>query len=174
MVSTTIKAYPTIKVIGQPLAIIPLTNSGDATNALFDAISLIYSEFPRLSDEGYSGYGPWTVHVCQPIAGNSTSGYVHEIAIFGASVNAAEDVFAPTAAILKHCNGTSLHVTGTYTSFVTYSDYYKQQSGAQGPAGSNFAIGSRFLDREALVSQPAKSKQNIADASRHGRARHPH
>ena len=159
VVSTTIKAYPMTNVVSQTLAIIALTNSDNNTDALFDAISLMYSEFPRLSDEGYSGFGSWTMHGYQPIAGNSTSGYVHSIAIFGSSVSAAEKVFASTAAKLGQWNGTSLSITVTYTSFATYFDTFTPQ--AQGPVGSNFALGSRFLDREALVSQPVKLKQTL-------------
>ena len=161
VVSTTIKAYPTTNGVSQTLAIIPLSNSDNDTNAFFDVITLLYSEFPALSDQGYSGYGSWTMHGYQPIAGNSTSGYVHAIAIFGNSLPTAAELFASTAAKLSQWNSTSLSVTITYTSFATYADYYGPQSNHQAPVATNGAIGSRFLDRSALVSQPSKLKQTL-------------
>ena len=161
VVSTTIKAYPTTGVISQTLSIIPLSTINAISNALFDAISVLYSEFPRLSEAGYSGYGSWTTHGFEPITRNSTAGYVHSIAIFNSSINDAKDVFNHTLAKLHPYTSSNLSLLVTYTSYPNYATYYAAESGVQQPVGSNAALTSRFLDRKALTSNLTQLKQTL-------------
>ena len=162
VVSTTIKAYPTTGIISQSLSIIPLDITTNASsNALFDAISVMYSEFPRLSVAGYSGYGSWTTHGFEPITRNSTAGYIHSLAIFNSSINDAKDAFNHTLTKLHPYNSTSLSLLVTYTSYPDYATYYTAESGVQQPVGSNAALTSRFLDRKALTSNFTLLKQTL-------------
>ena len=161
VVSTTIKAYPTMGVVSQSLSIIPVGTSTKSTDAFFDAMSILYSEFPKLSDAGFSGYGSWTTFGYQPITQNSTAGYIHSIAIFNSSIAAAKEAFRPTLAKLHPYGSAGLSILVTYTSYPDYATYYAAESGVQQPVGTNAALTSRFLDHKALTSNISQLTQTL-------------
>lgn len=149
VVSTVIKAYPTIKVAAQILGFAPLT--ANDSSAFMDALAIVHQNYPNLSDSGFSGYGSWSIYSPTPLVGNYSTGFIHTIAIFGKTAAEAEDLFAPTAAQLQKYNGTTLYMTTRYLSFPTYVAYYDALSGVNPPVGQTAAIGSRLLDRDALT-----------------------
>ncbi|KAI9753687.1 MAG: hypothetical protein M4579_005039 [Chaenotheca gracillima] len=156
VVSAVIKAHPETSVAAQTFSVVPKTTSDKDTDALFDAITTIHNYFPFLSDNGYSGYGSWGIQGPTPLTGNSTTGYIHDIAIFGKSIQTAQKVFAPVAKDLQKYSK-SLTVETHYTLFKSYTDYYTNQSGVYGAVGSNALLGSRFFDKAALTSPKLKN-----------------
>ena len=163
VVSTVIKAHPTNKVAAQILSFAPLTANDSA--AFMDAVTIVHQNYPDLSDNGFSGYGSWSISSPTPLVGNYSTGFIHTIAVFGKTASEAEQLFASTAAQLQKYNGTSLYMTTKYLSFPTYSAYYNALSGIETPIGQTAAIGSRLLDRSALTGNiPAlkKTLQTIA------------
>lgn len=149
VVSTVIKAYPTDKVAAQIFGFAPLT--ANDSSAFMDALAIVHQNYPNLSDSGFSGYGSWSIYSPTPLVGNYSTGFIHTIAIFGKTAAEAEELFASTAAQLQDYNGTSLYMTTRYLSFPTYVAYYDALSGVNPPVGQTAAIGSRFLDRDALT-----------------------
>ena len=149
VVSTVIKAYPTNRVAAQILGFAPLT--ANDYPAFIDALAVVHQHYPNLSDIGFSGYGSWSIYSPTPLVGNYSTGFIHTIAIFGKTAAEAEELFASTAAQLRKYNGTSLYMTTRYLGFPTYAAYYKALSDIVIPVGQTAALGSRFLDREALT-----------------------
>lgn len=98
-----------------------------------EAIAIIYSAYPELSDGGFSGYGSWAIASPTPLFDNFTAVLLHGISIFGKSVSYAKTLFAPVADKLKQYNGTSLFVSITYVSYPTYAAYYEKESGVEPP-----------------------------------------
>ena len=155
VVSTTIKAHPNNNIVTQHVAVATLTANN---SALFDAIATIWAAYPDLNDAGYSGYGQWAVDFPVPLFANVTTGFVHGISMFGKSLEVAQAAFSPTAEKLKLFNGTSLFVSITYTSYPTYWDFYRHESGVEPPVGYPSALGSRLFDRAALTGNAAGLK----------------
>jgi hypothetical protein len=147
--SMTVKAYPSKPVVAQSLAIIPLGNN---TDALLDAITNVYTEYPAISDAGFSGYGTWSINGPMALFGNQTIGYVHAVAAMGVSLGHAERALAPLLRRLQKYNGTSLFVSAQTLQFRSYPAYYGAMSGVHQPAGSaNSALTSRMFDKDSLT-----------------------
>ena len=159
VVSTVIKAYPTNKVAAQIFGFAPLT--ANDSSAFMDAVAIVHQNYPNLSDSGFSGYGSWSIYSPTPLVGNYSTGFIHTIAVFGKTAAEAEALFAPTAAQLRTYNGTSLYMTTRYLSFPTYVAYYNALSGIVTPVGQTAALGSRFLDREALTGNVTALKNML-------------
>ncbi len=159
VVSTVIKAHPTNKVAAQIFGFAPLT--ANDYPAFMDTVAIVHQNYPNLSDSGFSGYGSWSIYSPTPLVGNYSTGFIHTIAIFGKRAAEAEELFASTAAQLQKYNATSLYMTTTYLSFPTYAAYYKALSGIVTPVGQTAAIGSRFLDREALTGNVTALKRML-------------
>lgn len=119
-----------------------------------EALAIMYSAYPDLSDAGLNGYGSWKARAYAPVLPGLpyTTGYTHAFAIMGKTIDDAKNAFASTAAKLSAFNGTSLYMSSTYLTFPTYAAYYRTLSGAQGVVGSDAALGSRLLDRKALTN----------------------
>ena len=149
VVSTVIKAHPTDKVAAQILGFAPLT--ANDSSAFMDAVAIVHQNYPDLSDNGFSGYGSWSIYSPTPLVGNYSTGFIHTIAVLGKTAAEAEELLASTAAQLQKYNGTSLYMTQSLISFPTYSAYYNALSGIVTPVGQTAAIGSRLLDRKALT-----------------------
>ncbi|KAI4161270.1 MAG: hypothetical protein LQ342_005062 [Letrouitia transgressa] len=161
VVSTTVKAHPTVRVAAQQLSFAPLKPK--YTPDFMKALETVYNAYPALSDKGYSGYGSWSIASPTPlvynynytiggdIAANFTTGFMHTIAAFGKSSLEAQAIFAPVAANLSTF-AKSLFINTTYSSFPAYSDYYTALSGIEPPVGISPVLGSRLLDRNALTS----------------------
>lgn len=153
VVETVIKAHPTNSVAALVFGFSPLTTND--LPAFMDAVAIIYGAFPSLSDNGFSGYGSWSLFSPSPLVSNYSTGFIQTIANFGRSIEEAEALFAPVKAQLSQYNGTSLYMESKYFSFSTYNDYYNTLSNVASPVGQTAALGSRFLDRQALTGDPA-------------------
>jgi hypothetical protein len=160
VISTTVKAYPSVPVLAQILIITPLASSN--TSALIDAITDVYSSYPSLNDAGFSGYGTWSINSATPLFGNVTVGFVHTIAAMGANIDGAQAAAAPLLSKLQKYNGTSLSVSASWMSFPTYGDYYNALSGVQQPVGSgDLATSSRLFDGPSLTRNLTALKQML-------------
>lgn len=157
--STTVKAHPPSSIVAQTFGMAPLSNA--AIPQFMNALAILYSAYPDLNDGGYSGYGSWSVHSPFPIFGNSTTGYIHTIAVFGQSISQAQNIFAPVAAQLQQYNDLGIVISVNYSSFSSYSSYYSALSGTQLPVGNSGATGSRLLDRASLTSSPEALKKML-------------
>ena len=153
VVETVVKAHPTNSVAAQVFGFAPLTPND--MPAFMDTLSIVHQAYPNLSDRGFSGYGSWSIYSPTPLVGNYNTGFIHTIANFGKTTAQAESLFAPTAAQLQKYNGTSLYMETTYLSFPNYDTYYYTLSDVVIPVGQTAALGSRFLDRQALTANPA-------------------
>ncbi|KAL9583996.1 MAG: hypothetical protein Q9212_002379 [Teloschistes hypoglaucus] len=163
VLSTTVKAHPTTKVAAQQLSFAPLNSS--YVPEFMKAVELLYNAYPDLSDNGFSGYGSWSIEsptplvynynytLGGPIEANFTIGFTHTVSLFGKTAEEARSLFAPIAAQLAPFNGKSLFINTTYSSFPTYAAFYSALSGIEPPIGTSAAIGSRLLDRKALTSR---------------------
>lgn len=146
VVEETVKAYPTIPVTTQSLALAPFSASG--LEDFMSALAVVYSSYPDLNDQGFSGYGEWSIASPTPIFATFTTAYAHSINLFNSSAAEAEAIFAPVLAKLEAFNS-SLIISSTFTTVPTYAD---AQSTADMPVGNgNGAIGSRLMSREALT-----------------------
>ena len=160
VVSTIIKAHPTTSVAAQILAFAPLTAKD--MPSFMEAVALMYQTYPDLSDNGFSGYGSWSIYSPTPLVANYSTGFIHTISNFGKTAAEAERRFRSIAAKLQQYNGTSLYMTVKYLSFPTYVDYYNTLSGVKSPVGSTAALGSRLLDRQALTGDPVSLKRTLS------------
>jgi hypothetical protein len=150
--SLTIKAHPNTPIAAQTLSLAPLTDSD--IPSFMEALKIMYSAFPDLDDGGFSGYGSWSVSSFEPVVGDSTTGYLHALAVFNQSLEYAQNLFASTAAKLAPFNGTSLLISTSYFEFPDYYTYYFALSDNQMLVGSPAALTSRLLDRKALTGNP--------------------
>lgn len=155
VVSTVIKAHSTNKVAAQQLSLTPKSSAD--VSAFIDAVLLLYTLYPDLSDAGWSGYGSW--EVASPFPPFS-AGFRHTIAIFGKSAVEAEKIFAPFAAKIQKFS-TQIFVNTTYSAYPSFVAYYNALSGIVGPVGQSAALGSRFLDRKALTGDRAALNQTL-------------
>lgn len=155
VVSTVIKAHPTNKIAAQQLSLTP--KSSTEMSSFMDAVLLLYTSYPDLSDAGWSGYGSW--EVASPFPPYS-AGFRHTIAIFGKSVVEAKKTFALVAAKLQKYEN-HVFINTTYTAFPTFVEYYNALSGIVGPVGQSAALGSRLLDRNALTRDPAALNKTL-------------
>lgn len=160
VVSTTIKAHPDPSVIAaQVFGFAPL--SANDTPTFMAAVNTIYSAYPNLSDVGFSGYGSWSLYSPTSLVPgtNSSTGFIHSIAIFNKTITQAQALFAPFAREFEKYNDTRLHMTTRYLQFSSYASYYSTLSDVVGPVGSSSgALGSRLLGREALTENPSALK----------------
>ncbi|KAL8689240.1 MAG: hypothetical protein Q9218_005048, partial [Villophora microphyllina] len=162
VLSTTVKAHPTTNVAAQQLSFAPLYSNYMAE--FMQAVQIVHNAYPDLSDNGFSGYGSWSIAsptplvynynytLGGPIEANFTTGFTHTITLFGKTAEEARSLFAPVAAKLAPFDGRSLFVNNTYSFFPTYAAFYTALSGIESPIGTSAAIGSRLLDRQALTS----------------------
>lgn len=148
VVSTVIKAHPTTKVAAQVFGFAPLKPSDMTT--FMKAVAMMYQSYPDLSESGFSGYGSWSIYSPTPTVANYSTSFIHTIANFGKTAAEAKALFASTAAQLSRFNG-SLFMMTSYYDFPTYDAYYNTLSGVVTPVGQTAALGSRFLDRQALT-----------------------
>lgn len=109
VVETTVKAWPTKKVLVQTLAFAPLAD--EFLPNFMEALTDLYAAYPDLSDAGWSGYGTWSAYSAVPIFGNFTIAYAHSIAAMGSSADGGQASFAPVLSKLQKYNGTSLFVS---------------------------------------------------------------
>ena len=149
VVETVVKAHPTNKVAALVFGFAPLTPND--LPAFMDALAIVYQAFPNLSDNGFSGYGSWSLYSPIPVVSNYSTGFILTIANFGKTAEEAKVLFDPVASQLSKFNGTSLYMESTYYSFSTYNDYYYTLSDIASPVGQTAALGSRFFDRQALT-----------------------
>lgn len=166
VVATTIKAWPTTTVATQQFGFAPLSPKN--MPEFMEAINIMYQSYPSLLDSGFNGYGAWSVYSPQPIAEgtpptltNYTTLYVHTTANFGKTAAEAERLFAETAKKFAKYNGTSLFIANKFYDSPTYADYYKRFSGVKSPVGVSAALGSRLLDRQALLGSPGALKTAV-------------
>ena len=155
VISTIVKAHPTNKVVAQQLSLTP--KSPTDMTAFMDAILLIHTAFPDLSDAGWSGYGSWEVASPFP---PFTAGYRHAIAVFGKTTAEAKKSFISLAARLEKYSA-SVVIKTTYTAYPTFVAYYNALSGIVGPVGQSAALGSRLLDRKALTGDTAALNKTL-------------
>ena len=160
VVSTVIKAWPTTNVATQVFGFAPLTS--EDMPQFMEAVNLMYQSYPALLDAGFNGYGSWSIYSPQPTAEgtppaltNYTTTFLHTIANFGKTAAEAQTLFASTAAKLAKYNGTSLFFTNNFYDSPDYASYYKKFSGIVTPVGTTAAVGSRMLDRKALLGNNA-------------------
>lgn len=159
VVGTVVKAHATNSVAAQVFGFSPLT--ANDLPAFMNAVAIVYGAFPGLSDNGFSGYGSWSLYSPSPLVSNYSTGFIQTIAIFGRSVAEAEALFAPVKAQLSQYNGTSLYMESSYFSFPTYNDYYNTLSDVASPVGQTAALGSRFLGRQALTGNSTALKTTL-------------
>ena len=159
VVASVIKAHPTTNVTAQIFGFAPLTPND--TTAFMDALAIVYQAYPDLSDNGFSGYGSWSIYSPTPLVGNFSTGFIHTIAVFGKSKEQAQSIFQPVAAQLNQYNGSRLYITTSYISFPSYAAYYDKLSGIVTPVGQSAALGSRLLDKPALTGNIAKLKATL-------------
>lgn len=152
VLSTVIKAYPTVKVAAIHYAFAPRSDSNMAQ--FMDALADVYTAYPELTDTGFNGYGSWAIASPAPIWGNHTVGFQQVFAIFGKTEAEASALFAPFTHKMEKYK-TSLNFNSTSYAFAKYFDYYNTLSGIIGPVGYSGAVGSRLLDRKALTSSRA-------------------
>lgn len=155
VVSTIVKAHPNKKVAAQRLSFSPLTSND--VPAFIDALTVIYENYPNLSDDGFSGYGSW--ELASPLPPN-TAGYRHAFAAFGKTSTELEQSFRPTNDLLKAYQS-RLKIEIVYSAYPTYFDYYYALSNVSGPGGQPLALGSRLLDRKALTANPVALKNTL-------------
>ncbi|KAL8967265.1 MAG: hypothetical protein Q9197_005521 [Variospora fuerteventurae] len=166
VISTTVKAHPTTQITAQQLSMAPLNSS--YMPEFMKAVELLHNAYPDLLDDGFSGYGSWSVQSPTPlvynynytlgegIEANFTTGFTHTLSVFNQTIKIAQSAFAPVLRQLAPYDGRSLFINITYSSFPTYATFYDALSGIESPVGSSAALGSRLLDRKALTSPQLK------------------
>ncbi|KAJ5817483.1 FAD-binding type 2 [Penicillium robsamsonii] len=102
----------------------PIAASKD-TDAFLDAVTDIHEQYPSIMDEGFSGYGSWSINNPMKVFANESTGYVHNAAIMGKSLAEAQKIPAPLLQTLQKYNGASLSVSVSWFEFPTYAAYYQ-------------------------------------------------
>lgn len=153
VIETTIRAYPGRSVTAIQLSIAPFHATGIPD--FIDALTTVYSAYPGLSKEGFSGYGSWSISSPTPVIENYTAsynaaGFTQIYAIFDTSPTKARVLFSPLATKLLASNG-SLYINTKISHFPAYSQYYEALSNVSSTIGQQAALGSRLLDQNALT-----------------------
>ena len=153
VIETTIKAYPSPSVTAIQLSLAPFNATG--IPHFIEALTTVYSAYPGLSKQGFSGYGSWSISSPTPLIENYTAaynavGFTQIYAIFDASPTKARFLFSPLLTKLLISNG-SLYINTKISHFPTYSQYYEALSNISSPIGQQAALGSRLLDQNALT-----------------------
>jgi hypothetical protein len=148
--SATVKAHPNVNVSVQHVAIAPLTSN---TSSLLDAITVLFGAYPSLNDQGYAGYGEWTIASPTPLFANFYAGYVHGFYTMNSTVAATTAAFAPTLAKLNAFNS-SLFISVSYVSYPDYWSFYYAESGVEPPVGTSAALGSRLFSKADVTNDP--------------------
>lgn len=154
VVSTIVKAHPTTRVAAQQLSFSPRTAKD--VPAFMDALTVLYTSYPDLSDLGFSGYGSWELTAPPP----NPAGYRHAFAILDQTSTELERRFQPFKARLDVYRS-QLKIDIVYSDYPKFVDYYNALSGIQSPVGQAAALGSRLLDRKALTADPAALKKTL-------------
>ena len=150
---TVIMAYPMVDVQVQHVAIAPLSSN---TSALLDAIAILWEAYPDLNDNGYAGYGTWSINQPTPLFATFTAGYVHGFYTFNKTVSHAQSTFAPTLQKLLPYNGTSLFISVSYVTYPDYWTFYNTESGVEPPVGSaGSALTSHLFSRADVQNDTA-------------------
>ena len=155
VISTVIKAHPTTSVAAQQLSFTPRTPQD--LPYFMEALTVIYGEYPDLSDAGFAGYGSWAI--ASPFSPYS-AGYQHSISNFGQSISRTKSLFASTAAKLERYSS-NLFINTTYSDYPDFATYYTALSNISSPIGQSGALGSRFLDRKALTADSAALNKTL-------------
>ncbi|KAK4145731.1 uncharacterized protein C8A04DRAFT_26476 [Dichotomopilus funicola] len=158
MTSVTMKTYPTMKIDATTNIII--TPDLENTRVTFDMIAYVLSQLPDMGDKGMSGYSYVFQQYPNPLDdGNTTiAGFVMSAALQNQSPEALQQLWAP---VFEHVNTTwPNHFTAIQLpeSFTSFSDWYSKHYDTT-PTGSDFYIGSRLLDREALTANLTHSAE---------------
>ena len=157
VVSTTIKAYPMVKVTVQHLLLGALTPD---TTALLDTIAIMFSAYPDLNDAGYAGYGEWSINSGTPLFATFTAGYVHGIYMFDKTEAQARAAFDTTRAKLAAYNG-SVFISESYVSYPDYWTFYSTESGVEPAVGTPATLGSRLFDRASVTKDFSALRKTI-------------
>ncbi|KAG9494804.1 hypothetical protein J7337_013943 [Fusarium musae] len=155
VVEATIKVYPTRPVLKHSLTIgAPNTNISDLVNATVEVLS----EYPILSDAGFSGNGQLT----RVLGKNSAYSHVFGKMLLGNSsvadssreIEEAKEVMNKNVVeLLRPLNGTNLSVMSTFERFDTFQDYYSSvQHEPQAAINPYPVMVSRFFDKKSLVN----------------------
>lgn len=146
--SVTYKAHPNVNMSVQHVAIAPLTSN---TSSLLDAITVLWGAYPSLNDQGYAGYGEWTIASPTPVFATFYAGYVHGFYAVNSTVAAMTTSFAPTLAKLNAFNS-SLFISVTYVTYPDYWSFYYTESGVEPSVGTGAALGSRLFSKADVTT----------------------
>lgn len=166
VVSVTIKAFPSKPVVAHSLVITP--RSPHKLNSLLDAIADLYSDFPSISDSGFSGYGSWSVNDPTGTYANSSAGYQHALAVLDKPLPAAKASFKPVLDRLASYD--SIKISIEWFEFPSYSAYYRALSGVRQPTGApESALASRMFDKNSLTSNRDTLREVIGTLAGHSK-----
>lgn len=154
VISTTIKAYPTAPILQNSLQIIPLTTN---LSSLVDVVSIILTNYPAVSDAGFSGYGGvGQAELISPLI-DANGVYVHSLGKKLPSNYSAASVeqgkFAFNEALLKKLlpyNGSSVFVHSGWKTFPDFASYYSEDAKPASVGTSDISMISRLFDKDAL------------------------
>lgn len=147
--STTIKAYPNVKVVtAHHLAIAPLDETPENKD-LLDAVAVILQKLPDLNDAGYAGYAFWFRSYPGKFIGNYTSGYTHGFWTIGKDKKAADAAFQPVRDALAPFSD-KLFIHEDFATYTDYWSFYNKESGRYDPVGDTSILTSRLIDRSAV------------------------
>lgn len=158
VVSGTWKAYPTENVTARFLTFAAKTP--DDTDAFLSAITTVYEESVGILDNGFTGYGVWSID--GKLAGTEFEGpaYTHTLLGLGKDAAYAEQVLAPLESRVKSLTGLHVEIDSSQ-----YSDYAAFQASSPltstQAAGMLVAFGSRLLDKRALTADTNALRQAI-------------
>jgi hypothetical protein len=146
--SVTVGAFHSVPHI----TVTALIGTSPNTDAYWDAVTYIISQFPRLSDLGIAAYT--SIYPNTTYSGLNVGGFEGIFLIPQLSQdNTTHSLLAALAPISDHINTTypgQFQIYYNATNWPSFYDWWSQNNGPNN-AGADILIGSRLLGREALT-----------------------
>ncbi|GME49303.1 6-hydroxy-D-nicotine oxidase [Neofusicoccum parvum] len=154
----TFKAFPTQNVTVTYVEV----GSATANRSVFlDAMEEVYSSFPYLADQGFAGYGTWSINAPAALFGNYTTAYAQSLTQLGGTAAGAAAAFAPVLEKLSALRGADLFVNVTHRDFASWADFFNTKPDTIAPVGTVGCSGSRLLDRPALAGNRTRLREAV-------------
>lgn len=154
VLSTTIKAYPTRNVTSNVLTI--TTATSDDKDQFLDALAEIYATSVQFLDDGFSGFGVWSLYGLGSVlpGGSDKPVYTHILSGFEKPLAEAQQLFSTfTDRVQQTAAGSTLQISSHFEQYATYAEAKAANpfTNSSQPAGLLVSYGSRLLDKAALT-----------------------
>ncbi|KAI9837887.1 MAG: hypothetical protein M1837_002677 [Sclerophora amabilis] len=162
MISATVRVYPAPSITTYSFSV----NTTAQSETFWDVCTYIHSQLPHLSDSGSMGYYFQFADMSKIMPGAKAEGvFLGTFLLPDLPVSAAEGLFQPILDYVRNASWPDQIVAGGFAS--EYPDFYTwwSASSASEGVGTSGRLGSRLLDKAALLKDPKALKKHLKETS---------